>query len=169
MTRSILLTFTAAAAFTMATWSANAADEPKKTAVFDVEVWDTSGVPDTPEQDARVTMLSEVLRQRLAADPGYALVDLAPEQATIDAQRPLYRCGGCQLDIARRLGARYAIDVIVRKMSLLIQEMTLLQADLETDQLIQHTVQIRNNSDEAWRRGLLYILDNRLLAKDPAG
>jgi hypothetical protein len=146
------------------TMSADAAEPPRRVAVFDVELWDTSGEGEKPEQTARLAMLSALLRERLTPNTGYLQVDLAPEAARIDANRPLFRCGACQLEIARDLGATYALNVIVRKMSTLVQEISLLLANVESDELIVHTVSIRNNSDEAWRRGLLYILDNRLLA-----
>jgi Protein of unknown function (DUF2380) len=147
------------------TIGAHAADPPRRVAVFDAELWDTSGEGEKPEQTARLAMLSALLRERLTVDAGYLQVDLAPEAARIDAHRPLFRCGACQREIARHLGATHALNVIVRKMSTLVQEISLLLADVETDELIVHTVSIRNNSDEAWRRGLLYILENRLLGE----
>jgi len=141
------------------------AQELRRVAVFDAELWDTSGEGEKPEQAARLAMLDELLRQRLTAAEGYAPVDLAPFRAEIEQRKPLFRCGACQLDIARRAGARYALNVIVRKMSTLVQEMALLLADLDKDEIVAfHSVSIRNNSDEAWRRGLTYILDHRLLA-----
>jgi hypothetical protein len=146
--------------------SAGAQTEPRRVAVFDAELWDTSGEGEKPEQAARLAMLDRVLHERLAAEPGYAMVDLTTFRPEIDRQRPLFRCGACQLDIAHRAGARYALNVIVRKMSTLIQEMALILADVEKDEIASfHSVSIRNNSDEAWHRGLVYILDNGLLGR----
>jgi hypothetical protein len=147
---------------------ARAEETPQPVAVFDVELWDTSGEGDQPEQAERLVMLDGVLRERLAEDGRYAPVALDGFAAEIDAHRPLFQCDGCQLDIARRAGARYALNVIVRKTSTLIQEITLILANVETDEVAGfYSVSIRNNSDEAWRRGLLYILDHRLLVPAP--
>jgi hypothetical protein len=133
--------------------------------VFDVEFWDTSGEGEQPEQAARLAMLGALLRDRLADRSDYAMVDLAPVRPEIEASLPLFLCGGCQLEIARKAGAGYALNVIVRKMSTLVQEIALIVADVERDEVVAfHAVSIRNNSDDAWRQGLLYILDHRLPA-----
>jgi hypothetical protein len=136
-------------------------------AVFDVELLDSSGEGDSPAQRARLAMLSDVLHERLAESGRYRLVDLAPVAEEIDRQRPLYRCGGCQLALTRQVGADLALNVIVRKVSTLKQEIALIVADVRSDEIVAfHSVSIRNNSDRAWREGLLYILDNRLLRDD---
>jgi Protein of unknown function (DUF2380) len=136
-------------------------------AVFDVELLDTSGEGEGSAQKARLAMLSDVLRERLAESERYRLVDLAPVAEEIEGARPLYRCGGCQLALSRQAGADLALNVIVRKMSTLVQEIALIVADVRSDEIVAfHSVSIRNNSDRAWREGLLYILDNRLLRDD---
>jgi Protein of unknown function (DUF2380) len=135
--------------------------------VFDVELWDTSGEGEQPEQTARLAMLGDLLRARLAESSDYALVDLAPIRPEIEASLPLFRCGGCQLELARKAGAGYALNVIVRKVSTLVQEIPLILADVERDDVVAfHSVSIRNNSDDAWRRGLLYNLEHRLPESD---
>jgi hypothetical protein len=59
--------------------------------------------------------------------------------------------------------------VIVRKMSTLVQEIALLLADVEPDEVVTfESVSIRNDSDEAWRQGLLYLLEHRLGAPAPS-
>ena len=76
---------------------------------------------------------------------------------------------GCQLEIARKAGAGYALNVIIRKMSTLVQEIALLLADVERDEIVAfHSVSIRNNSDDAWRRGLIQILERRLPTLEPS-
>ncbi|MGH6903885.1 MAG: DUF3280 domain-containing protein [Geminicoccaceae bacterium] len=144
-----------------------AQEPPRRIAVFEVELWDTSGESESPEQAARLAMLGALLRERLAAGSDYTAVDLAPVRLEIEARRPLLRCGGCQLELARKAGARYALNVFVRKMSTLVQEIALILADVERDEVIAfHSVSIRNNSDDAWRRGLLYLLEHRLPESD---
>lgn len=145
--------------------ASDAQEAPRRVAVFDVELWDTSGEGEQPGQTARLAMLGAVLRDRLAERSDVRMVDLAPVRQEIERRRPLFRCGGCQLEIARRAGAGYALNVIVRKMSTLVQEIALILSDVERDEVVAfHSVSIRNNSDDAWRQGLLYILDQRLSA-----
>ena len=144
-----------------------AEEAPRRVAVFDVELWDTSGEGERPEQIARLAMLGDVLRTRLAESSDYVLVDLAPVGPEIEASLPLFRCGGCQLKIARNAGARYVLNVIVRKMGTLVQEIALILAEVERDEVVAfHSVATHNNSDDAWRRGLIYILEHRLLESD---
>jgi Protein of unknown function (DUF2380) len=146
-----------------------AQEGPRRVAVFDIELWDTSGEGEKPEQPARLAMLTAVLRDRLAARSDYALVDLTPVRPEIEARLPLFRCGGCQLEIARKAGAGYALNVIIRKMSTLVQEIALLLAHVERDEIVAfHAVSIRNNSDDAWRRGLIQILERRLPTLEPS-
>jgi hypothetical protein len=93
------------------------------------------------------------------------LIDLAPIRPEIEASLPLFRCGGCQLELARKAGAGYALNVIARKVSTLVREIALILADVERDDVVAfHSVSIRNN--DAWRRGLLYILEHRLPESD---
>lgn len=145
-----------------------ASGAPKALAVFDVELLDTSGESADAAAGSRLMILSDLLRERLAASEQYRLVDLAPVAEEIERERPLYRCGGCQLALGQRIGADLALNVI-RKMSTLVQEIALILADVRSDQIVAfHSVSIRNNSDRAWREGLLYILDHRLLPGDEA-
>ncbi|MGH9176475.1 MAG: DUF3280 domain-containing protein [Vicinamibacterales bacterium] len=145
----------------------DAQEAPRRVAVFDVELWDTSGEGERPEQAARLAMLGDVLRTRLAESSGYVLVDLARVRPEIAASLRLFRRGGCQLELARKAGARYALNVFVRKMSTLIQEIALILADVERDEVVAfYSVSIRNNSDDAWRRGLLFLLEHRLPESD---
>jgi hypothetical protein len=160
-----MLFFAVAAILLLLSDPADAQEVPRRVAVFDVELWDTSGEGEQLEQTARLAMLDDLLRDRLAERGDYTLVDLAPVRREIAARLPLFRCGGCQLEIARKAGAGYALNVIVRKMSTLIQEITLILADVESDEVVAfHSVSIRNN--DAWRRGLLYILEHRLPESD---
>jgi hypothetical protein len=61
-----------------------AQEGPRRVAVFDVELWDTSGEGEKPEQTARLAMLTAVLRDRLATRSDYALVNLTPVRPEIE-------------------------------------------------------------------------------------
>lgn len=137
---------------------------PEPIAVFDAELWDTTGEGHEGAYAERLQALSQLARERFGASEHYRVVDLAPVSASIERNRPLFRCGGCQMAIARQAGADLVVNVIVRRMSTLVQEISVVLADIGKDEIVaSHSVSIRNDSTDAWRRGLLYILDNRLL------
>jgi Protein of unknown function (DUF2380) len=48
----------------------DAQEAPRRVAVFDVELWDTSGEGEQPEQTARLAILGDLLRERLAESSG---------------------------------------------------------------------------------------------------
>ena len=70
----------------------------EKLAVFDAELFDTSGQGEQAEQQRRLVMIGEELRQALAASGRYTLVDVAPQRARLRR-----RAGAAQL---RRLRGR---------------------------------------------------------------
>src|SRR5262245_1498760 len=81
-----------------------ASAEPAKTAVFDLELIDTSqeaerGVRE--DQTQRLALASEELRHLLAQSAQLKLVDLAPEHAAIEKQSPLNKCNGCEEDLGK--------------------------------------------------------------------
>jgi hypothetical protein len=142
---------------------------PEPIAIFDVELWDTTGEGYEAAHAERLQVLSQLAHDRFQASERYRVVDLTPVSTSIERNRPLFRCGGCQLAIARQAGAGLALNVIVRRMSTLVQEISVILADVRSDEIVaSHSVSIRNDSLEAWRRGLLYILDNQLLPETAA-
>lgn len=158
------------AAMALPAASAARAEAPKKAAVFDFELIDTSlegqmrGTQ--PAELARLALVSDRLRELLAASGKYEVVDLAPAAARIEAAGLLYGCNGCEADIARSLGADLAIRGVVQKVSNLILNMTVFVTDAKTGAHVGGmSVDMRGNTDESWLRGVRYIVRNRL-AKD---
>ena len=142
--------------------------EPARLAIFDFELIDTSlqgemeGVD--PADEARLGMIEATLRERLDESGRFELVDTAPLADQIDAAGVLWSCNGCEVGIARRLDADLALVGWVQKVSNLMLNFNVVIRDTTTrEQVFATSVDIRGNTDESWRHGIRYLLENRLL------
>lgn len=148
---------------------ANAA-EPPLLAVFDFLFVDTSPAPPSKEEIARARMLSNELRARLAASGLYRLVDPTVLRAKMADQADILHCNGCERDAAQAVGATLACYGWVQKVSNLILNINLVIEDAKTGKIVRSgSVDIRGNSDEMWRRGLRFLLEDRILDGSPTG
>lgn len=137
----------------------------ERIALFPFELITTSLEPTRPDETARLARMTPLAAERLAA-AGYELVDTAPVAAAVAKASPLKNCNGCELDLARQLGARLAAVGWVQKVSNLILNVNLQIRDVATGELVKGgSVDIRGNTDESWRRGIVYLLDRRILPK----
>jgi uncharacterized protein DUF2380 len=139
-------------------------------AVFDFELIDTSlegeinGV--RVDEQARLRHLSDQLRQRLTNSGRFSLVDIAPLASEARASN-LQGCGGCDIQMAKRLGAELAITGTVQKVSNLILNMNIYVRDVSSGTTVTAmSADMRGNTDESWSRALDYLIRNRLLAPD---
>lgn len=143
-----------------------AAREPSPTAAFRFGFDDTSlqGQMQGPEpaEQHRLVALDAELRTMLVASGCCSMVDLqgvANQAQDVDART----CHGCDVDLARKAGARISVTGWVQKVSNLILNINLVARDVATGQVIDAgSVDIRGNTDESWSRGLAYLLRNRL-------
>jgi hypothetical protein len=140
----------------------------RSAAVFDFELIDTSleGQVSGPRADeqARLARAGEQLRERLAASGLFRLVDIAPVAAAARNSN-LQACGGCDVKLAKQVGAALAITGTVQKVSNLILNITVYIRDTGTGQPIAVVnADFRGNTDESWSRALGWLVRNRLLA-----
>jgi hypothetical protein len=140
---------------------------PPKAAVFDFELLDTSlqGEMDGPRGDeqARLIRTSEQIRKGLAESGKFAVLDIAPVSDAARAAN-LQACGGCDVDLAQKLGADVAITGVVQKVSNLILSLNIYLRDAHTGRLVTSmSADFRGNTDESWQRTTSYLLRNRLL------
>jgi hypothetical protein len=137
-------------------------------AVFDFELIDTSlegavGGPRADEQE-RLARLSDRLRQLLRDTGRFSLVDITPIASEAQASN-LQACGGCDMRLARRIGAKLAITGTVQKVSNLILNMNIYVRDAASGATIAAmSADMRGNTDESWSRTLDWLIRNRLLA-----
>ena len=139
-----------------------------KAAVFDFELADTSleGEKDGPRSDeqARLLSVSQQLRKGIAESGKFELIDIGPVNAEAHNSN-LQACGGCDVQLAQKLGADLAITGVVHKVSTLILNMTIFIRSARTGRLITATnADFRGNTDESWSRAVSYLLRNRVLA-----
>jgi hypothetical protein len=148
--------------------SSPAAAEPRKVAVFDFELLDTSlqGAVNGPQADEqrRLNDVTEQLRKALVQSGNFVVLDIAPVNAAARASN-LQNCGGCDVQYAQKLGADLVITGLVQKVSALILNMNIYLRDAHTGKLITAmSADFRSNTDESWSRALSYLVRNRLLA-----
>jgi hypothetical protein len=107
-------------------------------------------------------MISDRLRRALAQSGDFEIVDIAPVRAKAAAAN-LQACGNCGDDLARSLGARYAITGVVNKISELILSMNVMVRDAQNGSPVTSAaVDLRGNTDESWRRAIDYLYKNVL-------
>ena len=142
--------------------AARAADVPR-VAFFGFSLINTSLEQTKPEEEARITMLDELFRQKLDASGKFKIVPV-----TAEAQKELggavQNCNGCERDAAVASGADWAAWGTVQKVSNLILNINLYMEDARSGKMeFVKSVDIRGNTDDSWQHGLNYILKNYLL------
>jgi hypothetical protein len=149
--------------------AASAAPPALRVAVLDFELIDTSlegashGVDAAETQ--RLKLISDKLRELLAASGKYQLVDLAPAAAKIADAGSFHGCNGCDTTIGAALGAERVVTGAIQKVSTLILILTIVERDVATGRDLQiATAQIRGDTDQSWTRGVEWLVHNRLLA-----
>lgn len=139
------------------------ASDPRATAVFPVELWDTSGEGVKPGQAERLKLATEKLTELLAQSGRYRSVDLSRFTAQIAAAEPRYNCNFCWLGIARAAGAELAVIAVVHKVSTLISSADLYIADVAAGKFIAHAdAQFRGDDDRAYVRAFEFLVNQRL-------
>jgi hypothetical protein len=134
------------------------------TAMFGFELDDTSLQGEMNGHDAgdlaRLGRLDSQLRDALAGSGRYA-----PVAVPTDPNEPSWwTCDGCEIDPARKAGAKVSVIGWVQKVSNLILNINIVMRDVETGQRIAAgSVDIRGDTDESWTHGLSFLLRNRIL------
>jgi Protein of unknown function (DUF2380) len=142
------------------------ASEPRATAVFPVELWDTSGEASKPGRAERLELATHKLAELMERTGRYRSVDLSHFAARIAATEPRYNCNECWRDVARDAGAELAVLAVVHKVSTLISSVDLYVADLETGKYIVHAdAQFRGDDDRAYVRAFEFLVNERLNRK----
>lgn len=149
-------------------YAATAADtaraDPQKVAFFGVTLLNTSMEAVSPEEEARRTAAEAQIVEALTHSGRFEFVDVTPILQKADLYANLAHCNGCDSQFAKELGADLAMTGEFQKTSNLILSFTLYLRDAETGALVGGgSADIRGNNDDSWRRGVSYILRNRIL------
>ena len=130
-------------------------------AVFDFTLTNTSPAPSTPEELARLHRLDQQLKAGLS--DRFQIVDVGPVQDRLSGVDSIRGCNGCEIDLARQLGAQQVAYGWVQKVSNLILNVNLVVEEASTGRTLRaESVDIRGNTDESWSRGLRYLLNERM-------
>ena len=139
------------------------AAEPVRIAVFPFEILDTSGEGAHPGQAGRAARATQLLADALRQTGRYVPVDLAPYAAKVAGLQRPDECGECWAAVARQAGASEEVLPSVHKVSTLITLMTLWFADLHTMKYVARVEgQIRGDTDEAYARGITFLVTQEL-------
>ena len=138
-----------------------------RVAFFGFSLINTSLEPTTPDEERRLRMLDDLLREKLEASGRFKIVPIPPDLQREIAQGPEIRnCNGCERDYAKRAGADWAAWGTVQKVSNLILNINLYMEDARSGEMqFAKSVDIRGNTDESWRHGLDYMLRHNLLGQ----
>jgi hypothetical protein len=120
------------------------------------------------DETRRLELVTDELRRLMNGEQRYELRDLKAFATEIAQAAPLYKCNGCEVEIAKKAGADLAITGTVYKVSSLILNLTLYVREVENGKLPRvMSTDIRGNTDETWLRGIRWLAKNRLLVDRP--
>ena len=148
-----------------AAWAAETA--PRTLLMLDFElIDDNEGLTPFPERVERLQMVSARLQRHFAEQRFYTLLDPAPIQAEIraaQAEHSLRDCNGCELDLARKLGAERVLVAWVQKVSNLILNLNIEIRDVATGEaVLNKSVDLRGNTEQSWQRGVDFMIRGML-------
>jgi hypothetical protein len=144
------------------------AEAAQSIALLGFELVNTSPAPTSPQETRRLASLDEQAAAAFAAH-GYEVVDTTPIAGRLEAAGSLRGCNGCDIDLGRALHADLVAFGWVQKVSNLILNINLEVHDIASGRLVDAgSVDIRGNTDESWRRGLDYLLKNRIFRPAPS-
>jgi hypothetical protein len=151
--------------------SATAAQAGPKVAIFPFELIDDSlegqYLGPRAEETNRLRLITEELRKLAAQDAGYEVLDLSAIASELEKSAPLYKCNGCEIELARQVGAEVVITVAVRKFSSMLASLHIYASDVSTGNLTKmYRVDLRGNTDEVWLRGVRRLVAESLVGND---
>ncbi|MGJ0506628.1 MAG: DUF3280 domain-containing protein [Methylocystis sp.] len=143
----------------------------KRLLLLDFEIIDTSGEPVDQRADHARRLLDarNAIAAGLAARGTYEIAERAPIQAEIDEilRKTYFRtCNGCEIALARKVGADLVMTGVVNKVSTLILSMGVSIARVSSGELVYHQgFDFRGDNDASWARATKFFTER--IARDP--
>ncbi|SFV27046.1 DUF3280 domain-containing protein [Hyphomicrobium facile] len=141
--------------------------DPQRIAFLGIQMQnDNEGYEPTSDAERnRMRLVSAAFKKMLADSGKYTFVSVpATEQQKIEAGQAVGVCGGCEFDYGRNLNVERVAWIRVQKISNLILNLNVYIADVPNQRIgFVHSVDLRNNTDESWIRGIHYLVQNYLL------
>ena len=123
-----------------------------------------------PEDKRRLQVITDELVKRIKESGRYDVVDSAPIAKDIEDKAPMYKCNGCEDDLAKKVGAEIAFIGTVRKASDVLFTVSVYIRDVGQEKVIhQGSSEIYGNTDKMWLRAVNYVVDRRLFAQQNQG
>jgi hypothetical protein len=121
----------------------------------------------SPAEQARLKAINEELAKILSNDGVHELIDTTSIAKEIEDAAPFVDCNGCEVDIAKKLNAEVLYTGLVDKASETLLNMRIMEIDVASGKLKRAgNVVIQGNTDEAWLRGVRWLMKNKLSAAD---
>lgn len=127
--------------------------------VLDYELLGDTSLQEYQQKDAQVMESSSIALREKIND--LHIINVMDDRLAMDAINSasetyqLHRCNGCELTLAKKLGASYVIVPWVFRMSILIQTMYLEVRDVETGKVLVHMGRnFRGNTEEGWQHAM---------------
>jgi hypothetical protein len=141
---------------------------PIKIAVFDFELEDYSAgggiIGETPEDVAQLKRATDDARKLLAPSGRYSLVDVSHVDAEPATARSLRTCGGCEADIAHKLGADQSFIGVVARSSRTEYAVGFQIRDTKDGSMVfKQQTELRMGTNDSWNRGVIRLMKNTLL------
>ncbi len=116
-----------------------------------------------PEEKRRLGLITEELTKLIKKSGRYDVLDPAPIAADIEEKSPMWKCNGCEDDLAKKVGADVAFIGTVRKASDVLFTVSVYIRDIAKERVTkQGSSEIYGNTDAMWLRAVHYIVDRRL-------
>jgi len=135
----------------------------KKLAILQLEIEDiTSASGSQPWHQESLHRLTDILGADLAKADIYEIVTQANVDAATAAFAPisaLHNCNGCEIDIARKVGADRVMVAWIFKMSLLVMALHVEIKDVSTGATVYRKIfDFKGDNEESWRRASKYMV-----------
>ncbi len=119
----------------------------------------------SPAEQSRLKAVNEELAKILSGDGVHELIDTTPITKDIEAAAPIVDCNGCEIDLAKKLNGEMLYTGLIDKASETLLSMRIMETDVASGQLKRAgNVVIQGNTDEAWVRGVRWLMKNKLPA-----
>jgi hypothetical protein len=115
------------------------------------------------EEKRRLALITQELTKLLKDGGRYDVVDSAPIAKDIEDKSPMYKCNGCEDDLAKKVGAEVAFIGTVRKASDVLFTVSVYVRNVGQEKVTrQASSEIYGNTDAMWLRAVRYIVQKRL-------
>ena len=141
-----------------------------KIAVFDFELDDRSAVVTQDAVDTENLRASAEEARRMLSAGGYGVVDASSAADDVAAAGGLQYCNGCEVALARELGADLAMVGVIKRVSRTEYTLQILVRDSQTGAVLSNDFTgLRMGANYSWPRSVKWLMNNRILPAQRAG